>query len=344
MGSTRERLFPIDDAEAFLRDTFDDVERFSNGLRWPHGYGTTELRVEEIEYHTFDKLLVTELVTVEHTSELLAEIDMAWAAHHNKWATLSAFVAEDGNQPARLICKAGIFDSDSEAAKHIYAPLMCTEAAIVGWHAAILARGQFEVDPDESPLAMTDTPAPYGQEDFLAAKAYSDHLNLFGSEGDCHFTCEIPWDSGAVTNLFHHLREQLLETGEFTSEELDRLSGRTALFQVTSTIPHPLYGNGVLSRLEIPIPLSEGHATTLVDRLNRWELERPDLPPLYGAWCIGDRAPTFVSFAPTQYCLPGLLQNLTSWSLQRAMRVHAHLCDEADSGSWLDDLASTMPN
>lgn len=339
-----ERLFPIDDAEAFLRDTFDDVERFSNGLRWPHGDGTTELRVEEIEYHTHDKLLVTELVTVEHASEPLAEVSMTWAAHHNKWATLSAFVVEDGNQPASFICKAGIFSTDAEAARHIYAPLICTEAAVVGWHAMMLARGQFETDPDESPLAMTDTPPPYGPENFLDAKAYSDHLGLIGSVGDDEFTCEIPWDPGAVSNLFHHLREQLLETGEFTAEELDRISGRTALFRVTSTVPHPLYGNGVLSRLEIPIALSEDDAAKLVDRLNRWELARPDLPPLYGAWCIGERAPTFVSFAPTQYCLPGLLQNLTSWSLQRAMRVQALLCDEADSGGWLDDLASTTPN
>ncbi len=339
-----ERLFPIDDAEAFLRDTFDEVERHGNVLRWPHFYGTTELRVEEIAYHTHDKLLVTELVTVEHASELLAEIGMAWAAHHNKWATLSAFVAADGSRPTRLISKAGIFSTDGEAARHVYAPLMCTEAAVVGWHAAMLARGQFETDPDDSPLAMTDTPPPYGPEDFLDAKAYSDQLGLIGSLGDDEFTCEIPWDPGAVSNLFHHLREQLLETGEFTSEELDRVAGRTSLFRVTSTVPHPLYGNGVLSRLEIPIALGEGDTAKLVDRLNRWELERPDLPPLYGAWCIGDRAPTFVSFAPTQYCGPGLLQNLTSWSLQRAMRVQALLSEDADSGRWLDDLTSTTPN
>ena len=337
-----EGLFPIDQAEGYFRKTYDNVERQGNVLRWPHGDGITELRVDAIEYHTYDKLLVSELVTIEHSSDALADVDTVWAAHLNKWATLSALVAKDAAQNARLICKVGIFSSDREAAERVYAPLMCTEAVIMGWHAARLARGQFRADPELSPLTSTDDPPPYGSTDFLAAKAYTDRMGLVGSVGDGHYTCEFPWDPGAASNLFHHLRERFLKSGEFTAEELDRLSGRTALFWVTSTVPHPLYGNGVLSRLEIPLPLDGTDAAKLVDRLNRWELKRPDFPPLYGAWCIGNRAPTFVSFVPNQYCLPGLLQNLTAWSLQRALRVQALLAEDIDSGDWLDGLEQRL--
>ena len=338
-----EGLFPIDDAEAYFRQAHDNVERQGNVLRWPQCDGITELRVDAIAYHTYDNLLVSELVTIEHSSDALAEIGIARAALLNKYATISALVAKDDAHRGRLICRVGIFSKDREAAKHVYAHLMCTEALVIGWQAAMLVRNQFQIDPAQSPLMRTDDPPPFQSTDFLAAKAYSDHLGLVGSAGDGYYTCEFPWDPGAASNLFHHLREQFLASGEFTSEELDRLSGRTILFWATSTVPHPLYGNGVLCRLEIPLPLAGTDAAKLVNRLNRWELKRPDFPPLYGAWCIGNRAPTFVSFVPNQYCLPGLLQNLTAWALQRALRVQALLAEDIDSGDWLDGLEQLAP-
>ena len=147
-----EALFPIDDAEAYFRQSHDNVERQGNVLRWPQCDGITELRVDAIAYHTYDNLLVSELVTIEHSSDALSDVDTAWAAHLNKWATLSALVAKDDAHGARLVCKVGIFNGDHEAAKRVYAPLMCTEALIIGWQAAMLVRGQFQVDPTESPL------------------------------------------------------------------------------------------------------------------------------------------------------------------------------------------------
>lgn len=80
-------LFPIAQAEAYLRQAHYDLERQENVLRWPHCDGVTELRVDSIEYQTHDKLIVSQLVTVEHFSDAIAAVDAAWAAHLNKWAT-----------------------------------------------------------------------------------------------------------------------------------------------------------------------------------------------------------------------------------------------------------------
>ncbi|HUS98026.1 MAG TPA: hypothetical protein VMX97_14960, partial [Hyphomicrobiaceae bacterium] len=314
-----DRLFPIDRAEAYFRKACANVERRGNVIRWPHYDGTTELRVDTIEYHTHDKWLVSEMVTVEHFSDALAPVDATWAAHLNKWATLSAFLATDGVQPARLVCKTGIFNTDRKAAEHVYAHLMCTEAMIVGWHAKMIARDQYRIDPEQSPLSRTDIPPPYDSSDFEAAKAFTDRMGLVGHASESFYSCEFPWDPGAASHLFRLNREQLLVSGNYTPEELDRLSGRTILLWVTSTEPHPLYGNGLLCRLELPLPAS--NTADLVEQLNHWELRRPDFAPLYGAWCIGNRAPTFVTFVPNQFCLPGLPQNLTHWSYQRALRV-----------------------
>ena len=60
-------------------------------IRWPHGDGITEFRVEAIDYHTHDEWLVSELITLENFSDAIAAVDAAWAAHLNKWATLSAW-------------------------------------------------------------------------------------------------------------------------------------------------------------------------------------------------------------------------------------------------------------
>lgn len=121
-------------------------------------------------------------------------------------------------------------------------------------------------------------------------------------------------------DLFPH-RKRLPESGQNTPDELAPLSSRNILFGMTTTEAHPLYGNGVLCRLELPVPPGASNSAHLVDQLNRRELGRPDFAPLYGAWCTGPRALTFVTFVPNQCCLPSLLQNLTAWSHKRALRI-----------------------
>jgi hypothetical protein len=79
-------------------------------------------------------------------------------------------VAADGLQPARLVCKVGIFSSDRAAAERVYAPLMCTEAVIMGWHAAGLARNRYQVDPEQCPLNGTGAAPPYSLADFEAVR------------------------------------------------------------------------------------------------------------------------------------------------------------------------------
>jgi hypothetical protein len=197
------------------------------------------------------------------------------------------------------------------------------EACIIGWHAARIARGQLEVDPDDSPLQKTGEPPPFDAEAFAAAHERTEQLGLIGSLGNGSYSVEFPWDPGALSRQFAipELRAKLIADGTHTSEDLDRLAGATSFMQVINNERHALYGNGVLSRLEIPTDTDETTASSLIDELNRWELSGSDLPPLFGAWCMGPRAPTFVSFLPNQFCVPGLLQNLLYWTLVRHSRV-----------------------
>jgi hypothetical protein len=320
----RGSLFPLQDAYDYLAKLRPDIERHEGSLRWPDQDGVTELRVEPIDHRTHDGLLVRELVTLTHTAPGLHSQPQL-AAMLNRWSTLSALVPGSDGAPTRLVCKVGIFDGDRTAAERVYAPLLCTEAAIIGWHAARLVHGPLEMDPDLSPLTQVKDPAPYDAADFEAAKAITDRFPAFGTLGDAGLTVEFPWDDGAVSRMFAwpDLRAKLLADGEHTEEQLERTAGRTSLFQLVTDQPHSLYGNGVLARLELPVAFDEQTGPALIDELNRWELSGIDLPPLFGAWCLGPRAPTFVSFIPNQYSvgLPGLLQNLTVWAHGRHVRA-----------------------
>lgn len=318
-----DTLFPLDSAETYLRPLRPDLERTGNGLRWPDHHGITELRVETINHRTHDDLLVSERVILTHTSPALSALDARTAMVLNKWATLSAIIPADDEHPTRLVCKVGVFSTDRDAAERNYAPLICTEAAIIGFHAACLARGIVTGDPDDSPLMQTSDPPPFDAADFEAVKALTDRHAYLGSLADEGFTVEFPWDAGAVSQMFAHedFRNSARDAHDYNPEELDRMGGRTSLFQLTTRETHALYGRGVLSRLEIPLALDGPDVARLVDELNRWELSGADLAPQFGAWCKGPRAPTFVTFIPTQFCYPGLLHHLTVWAHVRHARV-----------------------
>jgi hypothetical protein len=63
----------------------------------------------------------------------------------------------------------------------------------------------------------------------------------------------------------------------------------------------------------------------MVNELNAWELSAADLPPHFGAWCVGHRAPAYISFLPTQFCVAGILLNLVVWMAARQARVREWL-------------------
>jgi hypothetical protein len=183
-------------------------------------------------------------------------------------------------------------------------------------------RGQFQGNPDDSPLSMTSQDPVFDNADFEAIKAITDRAGYLGSLGDRHFTVEFPWEAGAATHLLNleHVRESLRVAQGLSEEQLDRMAGKTSLLQIRIG-EHPLYGKGVHNTLELPFAPDDPAAVQMVNALNAWELSVPDLPPHFGAWCIGNRAAAYVSFIPTQFCIPGLLHNLTIWMAARHVRV-----------------------
>jgi hypothetical protein len=155
---------------------------------------------------------------------------------------------------------------------------------------------------------MTSRDPPFDNADFEAIKAITDRSGYVGSLGDRHFVVEFPWEAGAKTWM---LRQEDLTRQDVSEEQLDIMAGKTSLLQIRIA-EHPLYGKGVHSTLELPFPPDDPATTQMVNELNAWEVSGADLPPHFGAWCIGNRGLTYVSFMPTQFCIAGILHNRAS--------------------------------
>jgi hypothetical protein len=271
-------------------------------------------------------LLISEIVTLNHISPLLETVPRNSIADLNSWATISSLIPADSHGPTRFISKVGIFSTDRAAAERVYAPLLASEAAIIGWHAARIVRNEFRGNPVNSPLNLTNQKAPFDNADFGAIKATTDRSGYLGSLGDRHFTVELPWEAGAKTNLL--LQEDVRESARvslgLSEEQLHRMAGKTSLFQIRSA-EHPLYGKGICSTLELPLSPDDPATVQVANELNAWELSGADLAPHFGAWCVGNRALGYVSFMPTQFCVPGLLVNLTVWMVARHVRAREWL-------------------
>jgi hypothetical protein len=137
---------------------------------------------------------------------------------------------------------------------------------------------------------------------------------------------ELPWEAGAKTNML--LKEDVRENARvslgLSEEQLDRAAGKTSLLQIRNA-EHPLYGKGICSTLELPVFSDDPATAKVANELNGWELSGADLAPHFGAWCVGSRALSYVNFVPTQFCVPGLLVNLTVWMVARHVRVRQWL-------------------
>ena len=96
--------------------------------------------------------------------------------------------------------------------------------------------------------------------------------------------------------------------------------GSTALIAMDATLKHPVLGNGLHVRLELPLNLGVDDTHVVAARLNGLDLAGEPLVPFLGGWCSGLRGDTltYVSFYPNVDFLPGLVRNVAGALVMRA--------------------------
>lgn len=122
-------------------------------------------------------------------------------------------------------------------------------------------------------------------------------------------------------------------TAEFglRSDELSAVAGHknTALWQMKADQPHPEMGSGLFCLLNMPQKFEDDKKLSRVlAQLNRMEMMDHDLPPHFGAWCVGGRNnnPAYVAFLPNaMHSSQGIALNMSIWAMNRAQIADAML-------------------
>ena len=103
----------------------------------------------------------------------------------------------------------------------------------------------------------------------------------------------------------------------------------TALFQLLADQPHPELGGGLSCLLQMPHQFSDEklvHHFCL--QLNNLEMAARDLPPHFGAWCVGKLGNNlaYVSFLPNAlHSVSGIAVNAAFWAMSRVQVANAML-------------------
>jgi hypothetical protein len=104
---------------------------------------------------------------------------------------------------------------------------------------------------------------------------------------------------------------------------------RTALWQLRADEPHPEMGGGLFCILQLPHQVSDkSKLTKIIVQLNQMEMSAHDLPPHFGAWCVGRMGdnPAYVSFLPNVlHSVDGIAVNFSIWANARAQWANAML-------------------
>ena len=257
-------LFPLDRAEAFLQKSFPKLERSGSTLTWLDHQGHSELSTEAVDITAPDGRRVTELVTLTHTNPRLAAVSVEDAAFLNRYATLSTIVLPGDGTAAKLIARVGVFETDRAAAERVYAPLLCTEATVLGWYTEHLAAHQFSATAEECPVEHMPDGSPFLGDIDPCLKISEGLFRYMASPCKGGFTVEFPWDAGAVSHMFRGPLAPALSQG-LSTEDIERLGGNTALMAATTTEPHSLYGPGLLVGLQIPVQVRGEDAAEFIN-------------------------------------------------------------------------------
>lgn len=105
----------------------------------------------------------------------------------------------------------------------------------------------------------------------------------------------------------------------------DLPTDRTAFFEMDTAEPHPTHGNGLSTRLHLPLAMPEDLAHRLCAVLNLLETREFTRSCLVGSWCIDRDGLVFASFIPNILYVPGMVANLALAAQARTAWVVAKL-------------------
>ena len=316
-------LFPLQNCAQYLSQCMPALKVYETGLSVDGRFGRIELSVKPMNMVTADKLIVAEEVRAAYRlfTPIAAHLDQVNAI--DKFCLISSLDTDADNLVLGASSRIQIFKGDDRAAAELYAPLISTELAVIEWHFQRLLSARPHATPEECVVTQYVRLPDWisGWFDF-AGKTLREQ-GYCCNAGETGLTVEFPWDDGAFSSGldFSDLHDEL----GLPKAEAQRMNGQTSLFTLRSEV-HPMYGAGLLANLVLPVRCEgEAFAYQLCAQLNEMELEANFGPPQFGAWVLGDRGITHVTFTPAEFLVANLPMNLSTWARVRSAQTRAAL-------------------
>ncbi len=241
------------------------------------------------------------LRTVHIETDLLADVPMntsTWArlASMNRYATLSAYVADTHHHTLRLHASVSMTEDNWLLARSIALHAMALQMADAFAEATELA--------DAFGARINATPHP-GQ----GLRAQPDEmvgiLDIYQQRGDG----DSPFTADEIAELVHlEPRPWVMAANELhqLAADLEFADDMPARLELDASSRHASLGSGLQVRLVLPLEPDD----MVAQRLNANECLEPDAHQL-GAWCVdADRGLMFTGFVPAAAHTPGLSRAL----------------------------------
>ena len=247
------------------------------------------------------EVLGVPLRTLHIETDLLTGVPMTastWArlANVNRFATLSAYVADPNQQSIRLHASVSMTADNWLLARSIALHAMALQMADAYAEVGELA-GAFGGRVDATPHPRQGMRA---QPDEMVGI-----LDVYQQRGD-H---ESPFSADEIAELVHlEPRPWVMAANELhrLDADLEFADGLPARLEVDASERHATLGSGLQLRLLLPVEPDE----MVAQRLNANESLEPDAHQL-GAWCVDDeRGLMFSCFVPAAAHAPGLSRAL----------------------------------
>ena len=191
--------------------------------------------------------------------------------HANRMATFASLIRDD--EGVYLGSRLTIYKD--EPGWNIYFPLLLYSLICTNEIFNHTLRYMFKPESESTEVSEV---SKWTNQDFELTKLYLEAISLC-NVGGLGFTAEFGIEQNDVSTVAGH---------------------QTALWRMFADQPHPVLGGGLFCILELPFSFEESTLLTVINLLNKSEMNLDDLPPHFGAWTIGNRKdnPAYVSFLP----------------------------------------------
>ena len=301
-------LVPLDKIAESIEISVVDVKRTPSGLTFRSDLGETSVSISPRHIKCVDGAEVSEIVSIKTVlPEKLSFIDKSQIAFFNTVAALSALMIDEKSGQVSVASRLSVY-KDYEQTWRLFGPLVSYSAILQADSVLGVFRQAFaqEQQTEEGEITESNDPSRWTEKEFEHAHAMLESMGVFANDSPDGLTAEFPWEPGGFSAVAGH---------------------QTSLMMLQANMPHPVLGNGLFFKLELPLQFEETEVVDLSNRMNFAELNAIDSPPFFGAWCTKKESGrlAFVGFWPNLLYQPGTAQNIASWLMHRSQISKAML-------------------